>query len=137
MYIVYLLFDGVTFYFWAQLNRWWNRFLCTSCVYHLNGVSFYPFSSVFIIHSVFLAHVFFSLYQLWYLLHRIMQRLKRYGVAGVLSYGLLNTIYYLTTFLLVWLVFLSFFHVLACILCAWKVWFSSGRMWMIFFLWMH
>ncbi|KAM0952519.1 hypothetical protein DsansV1_C02g0013891 [Dioscorea sansibarensis] len=32
----------------------------------------------------------------------LMQRLKRYGVAGVLSYGLLNTVYYLTTFLLVW-----------------------------------
>ncbi|XP_039144841.1 uncharacterized protein LOC120282154 [Dioscorea cayenensis subsp. rotundata] len=28
-----------------------------------------------------------------------MQRMKRFGVAGVLSYGLLNTIYYLTTFL--------------------------------------
>ncbi|XP_042441243.1 uncharacterized protein LOC122026572 [Zingiber officinale] len=35
-------------------------------------------------------------------LNGIMQRLKRYGVAGVLSYGLLNTVYYLTTFLLVW-----------------------------------
>ncbi|WOL20209.1 hypothetical protein Cni_G29013 [Canna indica] len=31
----------------------------------------------------------------------MMQSLKRYGVAGVLSYGLLNTVYYLTTFLLV------------------------------------
>ncbi|XP_074590172.1 uncharacterized protein LOC141846085 [Curcuma longa] len=38
-------------------------------------------------------------------LNEIMQRLKRYGVAGVLSYGLLNTIYYLTTFLLVWFYF--------------------------------
>ncbi|KAJ0983818.1 hypothetical protein J5N97_002174 [Dioscorea zingiberensis] len=32
----------------------------------------------------------------------LMQKLKRYGVAGLLSYGLLNTTYYLTTFLLVW-----------------------------------
>ncbi|XP_042442932.1 uncharacterized protein LOC122027985 isoform X1 [Zingiber officinale] len=38
-------------------------------------------------------------------LNGIMQRLKRYGVAGVLSYGLLNTVYYLTTFLLVWFYF--------------------------------
>lgn len=31
-----------------------------------------------------------------------MRRLKRYGISGVLSYGLLNTAYYLTMFLLVW-----------------------------------
>ncbi|XP_010917194.2 uncharacterized protein [Elaeis guineensis] len=37
--------------------------------------------------------------------NELMQRLKRYGVAGILSYGLLNTIYYLTTFLLVWFYF--------------------------------
>ncbi|XP_020675027.1 uncharacterized protein LOC110094196 [Dendrobium catenatum] len=35
----------------------------------------------------------------------LMQKLKRYGVAGVLSYGLLNTVYYLTTFLFVWFYF--------------------------------
>ncbi|XP_077230575.1 gag-Pol polyprotein/retrotransposon isoform X2 [Tasmannia lanceolata] len=34
--------------------------------------------------------------------NELMKRLKRYGVSGVLSYGLLNTVYYLTTFLLVW-----------------------------------
>ncbi|XP_006361183.1 uncharacterized protein [Solanum tuberosum] len=33
---------------------------------------------------------------------RVLTRLRRYGVAGVLSYGLLNTAYYLTTFLIVW-----------------------------------
>ncbi|XP_025887334.1 uncharacterized protein [Solanum lycopersicum] len=32
----------------------------------------------------------------------VLTRLRRYGVAGVLSYGLLNTAYYLTTFLIVW-----------------------------------
>ncbi|KDP40592.1 hypothetical protein JCGZ_24591 [Jatropha curcas] len=32
----------------------------------------------------------------------ILKKLKRYGISGVLSYGLLNTAYYLTTFLLVW-----------------------------------
>ncbi|KAB1225024.1 hypothetical protein CJ030_MR1G027076 [Morella rubra] len=31
-----------------------------------------------------------------------LKRLKRYGISGILSYGLLNTAYYLTTFLLVW-----------------------------------
>ncbi|GMY22848.1 gag-pol polyprotein/retrotransposon [Fagus crenata] len=31
-----------------------------------------------------------------------LRRLKRYGISGILSYGLLNTAYYLTTFLLVW-----------------------------------
>ncbi|KAF8398110.1 hypothetical protein HHK36_017035 [Tetracentron sinense] len=33
---------------------------------------------------------------------RLMKRLRRYGISGILSYGLLNTIYYLTTFLFVW-----------------------------------
>ncbi|KAH7852234.1 hypothetical protein Vadar_022300 [Vaccinium darrowii] len=33
---------------------------------------------------------------------QIINRLKRYGISGVLSYGLLNTAYYLTAFLLVW-----------------------------------
>ncbi|XP_072991436.1 uncharacterized protein [Typha latifolia] len=37
--------------------------------------------------------------------NELLQKLRRYGVAGVLSYGLLNTIYYLTTFLLVWFYF--------------------------------
>ncbi|KQJ90399.2 hypothetical protein BRADI_4g31470v3 [Brachypodium distachyon] len=32
----------------------------------------------------------------------LLEKLKRYGAAGVLSYGLLNTVYYVTTFLLVW-----------------------------------
>nr|CAD1826139.1 unnamed protein product [Ananas comosus var. bracteatus] len=36
---------------------------------------------------------------------RLLQKLKRYGTAGVLSYGLLNTVYYLSTFLLVWFYF--------------------------------
>ncbi|XP_020108056.1 uncharacterized protein LOC109723927 isoform X4 [Ananas comosus] len=35
----------------------------------------------------------------------LLQKLKRYGTAGVLSYGLLNTVYYLSTFLLVWFYF--------------------------------
>uniref|UniRef100_A0A0E0B3J2 Uncharacterized protein n=1 Tax=Oryza glumipatula TaxID=40148 RepID=A0A0E0B3J2_9ORYZ len=35
----------------------------------------------------------------------LLERLKRYGAAGVLSYGLLNTVYYVTTFLLVWFIF--------------------------------
>ncbi|XP_051113703.1 uncharacterized protein LOC127239464 isoform X2 [Andrographis paniculata] len=34
--------------------------------------------------------------------NEILDKLKRYGVSGVLSYGLLNTAYYLTTFLVVW-----------------------------------
>ncbi|KAL3829835.1 hypothetical protein ACJIZ3_018637 [Penstemon smallii] len=34
--------------------------------------------------------------------NEILKRLKRYGIAGILSYGLLNTAYYLTTFLVVW-----------------------------------
>ncbi|CAM6101798.1 unnamed protein product [Calypogeia fissa] len=33
----------------------------------------------------------------------MVNNLKRYGLAGILSYGLLNTIYYLGTFLFVWL----------------------------------
>lgn len=33
---------------------------------------------------------------------KILEQLKRYGVAGILSYGLLNTAYYLTAFLVVW-----------------------------------
>lgn len=33
----------------------------------------------------------------------ILKKLGRYGIAGVLSYGLLNTAYYLTAFLVVWL----------------------------------
>ena len=32
----------------------------------------------------------------------ILQKLKRYGISGILSYGLLNTAYYSTAFLLVW-----------------------------------
>ncbi|XP_073141022.1 uncharacterized protein [Henckelia pumila] len=34
--------------------------------------------------------------------NQILTRLKRYGISGVLSYGLLNTAYYLPTFLVVW-----------------------------------
>ncbi|TVU09730.1 hypothetical protein EJB05_43223 [Eragrostis curvula] len=36
---------------------------------------------------------------------RLLEKLKRYGAAGVLSYGLLNTVYYVTAFLLVWFYF--------------------------------
>ncbi|XAR54501.1 hypothetical protein NMG60_11029651 [Bertholletia excelsa] len=36
------------------------------------------------------------------MLAEILKRLKRYGISGILSYGLLNTVYYLTAFLLVW-----------------------------------
>ncbi|KAI3890028.1 hypothetical protein MKW92_042735 [Papaver armeniacum] len=32
----------------------------------------------------------------------LMKKLRRYGISGMLSYGLLNTAYYLTTFLIVW-----------------------------------
>ncbi|KAL9448048.1 hypothetical protein AB3S75_015506 [Citrus x aurantiifolia] len=32
----------------------------------------------------------------------VLKKLRRYGISGILSYGLLNTAYYLTTFLLVW-----------------------------------
>ncbi|XP_014498863.1 uncharacterized protein LOC106759970 isoform X1 [Vigna radiata var. radiata] len=35
-------------------------------------------------------------------INEIMKKLRRYGVSGILSYGLLNTAYYLTTFLFVW-----------------------------------
>ncbi|XP_040383825.1 uncharacterized protein LOC102722611 [Oryza brachyantha] len=35
----------------------------------------------------------------------LVEKLRRYGAAGVLSYGLLNTVYYVTTFLLVWFYF--------------------------------
>nr|QGN65348.1 E2F-related protein [Oryza australiensis] len=35
----------------------------------------------------------------------LLERLKRYGAAGVLSYGLLNTAYYCTALLLVWFYF--------------------------------
>ncbi|KAL8166709.1 hypothetical protein V2J09_008208 [Rumex salicifolius] len=34
-----------------------------------------------------------------------LNQLKRYGVSGILSYGILNTAYYSTTFLLVWFFF--------------------------------
>ncbi|XP_062092064.1 uncharacterized protein LOC133797944 isoform X2 [Humulus lupulus] len=34
--------------------------------------------------------------------NEMIKKLRRYGIAGVLSYGLLNTAYYLTTFLVVW-----------------------------------
>ncbi|TKY49793.1 hypothetical protein E2542_SST27239 [Spatholobus suberectus] len=34
--------------------------------------------------------------------NEILEKLRRYGVSGILSYGLLNTVYYLTTFLFVW-----------------------------------
>ncbi|XP_024003835.1 uncharacterized protein LOC18027021 isoform X2 [Eutrema salsugineum] len=32
----------------------------------------------------------------------LLKKLKRYGVSGILSYGLLNTVYYSIAFLLVW-----------------------------------
>ncbi|WJX36577.1 hypothetical protein P8452_24439 [Trifolium repens] len=35
-------------------------------------------------------------------INEITKKLKRYGVSGILSYGILNTAYYLTTFLFVW-----------------------------------
>ncbi|GMG99524.1 hypothetical protein Nepgr_001364 [Nepenthes gracilis] len=35
----------------------------------------------------------------------VLKQLRRYGISGILSYGLLNTVYYLTTFLLVWFYF--------------------------------
>ncbi|ESW20771.1 hypothetical protein PHAVU_005G013300 [Phaseolus vulgaris] len=34
--------------------------------------------------------------------NEILKKLRRYGISGILSYGLLNTAYYLTTFLFVW-----------------------------------
>ncbi|WRX12167.1 hypothetical protein QQP08_004654 [Theobroma cacao] len=36
-----------------------------------------------------------------FLFFSVLKKLRRYGISGVLSYGLLNTAYYLTTFLLV------------------------------------
>ncbi|KAF7824791.1 uncharacterized protein G2W53_022935 [Senna tora] len=35
--------------------------------------------------------------------NEVLKKLRRYGVSGILSYGLLNTAYYVTTFLFVWL----------------------------------
>ncbi|KAL5733779.1 hypothetical protein ACOSP7_033126 [Xanthoceras sorbifolium] len=32
----------------------------------------------------------------------VLKKLRRYGISGILSYGLLNTAYYLTMFLVVW-----------------------------------
>ncbi|MFS7889699.1 hypothetical protein Hanom_Chr00s000004g01610081 [Helianthus anomalus] len=32
----------------------------------------------------------------------ILEKLRRYGISGILSYGLLNTAYYLTAFLVAW-----------------------------------
>ncbi|KAL0844534.1 hypothetical protein Bca101_017780 [Brassica carinata] len=32
----------------------------------------------------------------------LLRKLKRFGLSGILSYGLLNTVYYTTAFLLVW-----------------------------------
>ncbi|XP_010554491.1 PREDICTED: uncharacterized protein LOC104824199 isoform X2 [Tarenaya hassleriana] len=32
----------------------------------------------------------------------VLEKLKKYGISGVLSYGLLNTVYYTIAFLLVW-----------------------------------
>uniref|UniRef100_A0A0A0KRT8 Uncharacterized protein n=1 Tax=Cucumis sativus TaxID=3659 RepID=A0A0A0KRT8_CUCSA len=34
--------------------------------------------------------------------NEVLDKLRRYGLSGILSYGLLNTVYYLTTFLVVW-----------------------------------
>lgn len=34
--------------------------------------------------------------------NEVLDKLRRYGISGILSYGLLNTLYYLTTFLVVW-----------------------------------
>ncbi|KAF5742478.1 hypothetical protein HS088_TW09G00527 [Tripterygium wilfordii] len=36
------------------------------------------------------------------LMAMILEKLRRYGISGILAYGLLNTAYYLTTFLVVW-----------------------------------
>ncbi|EFH56020.1 predicted protein [Arabidopsis lyrata subsp. lyrata] len=33
---------------------------------------------------------------------KLLKKLKRYGVSGILSYGILNTVYYSKAFLLVW-----------------------------------
>ncbi|KFK36774.1 hypothetical protein AALP_AA4G168700, partial [Arabis alpina] len=32
----------------------------------------------------------------------LLKKLKKYGVSGILSYGILNTVYYTISFLLVW-----------------------------------
>ncbi|KAI3824600.1 hypothetical protein L1987_06064 [Smallanthus sonchifolius] len=32
----------------------------------------------------------------------ILEKLRRYGISGILSYGLLNTVYYLSAFLVAW-----------------------------------
>ncbi|XP_071715669.1 uncharacterized protein [Rutidosis leptorrhynchoides] len=43
------------------------------------------------------------LIQLLYVeIYRILTKLRRYGTAGILSYGLLNTAYYLSAFLVTW-----------------------------------
>ncbi|XP_044462572.1 uncharacterized protein LOC123193591 isoform X2 [Mangifera indica] len=34
--------------------------------------------------------------------NEVLEKLRRYGISGILSYGLLNTAYYLMTFLFVW-----------------------------------
>lgn len=44
----------------------------------------------------------FTSFTVFLLFLRMINNLRRYGVAGVLSYGLLNTVYYLVTFLFVW-----------------------------------
>ncbi|TYK15814.1 uncharacterized protein E5676_scaffold35G003180 [Cucumis melo var. makuwa] len=41
-------------------------------------------------------------YSLFIFLEKVLDKLRRYGLSGILSYGLLNTAYYLTTFLVVW-----------------------------------
>ncbi|EEF36836.1 conserved hypothetical protein [Ricinus communis] len=47
-------------------------------------------------------YLFFSFKNAMMMTSLMLKKLKRYGVSGILSYGLLNTAYYLTTFLLVW-----------------------------------
>ncbi|KAL8228780.1 hypothetical protein R6Q57_013680 [Mikania cordata] len=37
-----------------------------------------------------------------YRARRILKKLRRYGISGILSYGLLNTAYYLSAFLVAW-----------------------------------
>jgi hypothetical protein len=32
----------------------------------------------------------------------MLEQLKQYGLAGIVAYGLLNTLYYIGTFLVVW-----------------------------------
>ena len=62
------------------------------------------------IHTVFML----GIYQFWWYYIsctcsscRVLDKLRRYGLSGILSYGLLNTAYYLTTFLVVWWVLYS------------------------------